>query len=139
MVRVDKRRQRKRWMQYVRFQFSNCTRMGVPVSSLKMEAKVESATPNTQDVLKPQATVAFTLLWALLAIISTSVAIVGHWSTYRWMDRALAVAFILTLLFPLSLVFSRKGRMKVFGAAAINSMGLGYIWVFMATLLFNRL
>jgi hypothetical protein len=104
-----------------------------------MEAKVESATPNTQDVLKPQLNLAITVMWAFVAIVSASVSIGGHWSTYRWMDRLLAVVFISTLLlFPLSLV-TRKGRMKVLRSATPNLLALGYIWVFIATLLFTRL
>jgi hypothetical protein len=82
----------------------------------------------------------FALILAFFAILQVSIVVVGHWGTYDWMKRAMAIILALCILiFPLQWAFTKKGRMNLLRSERTRCLGIGYSWVLLATLLFNHL
>ena len=103
------------------------------------EVNVEAATPN-QDVAKSETRVVATLTYAFVATVLVIATIVRRWGMYDWLQKALSVALISNLLiFPLRLVFAKKAWPNVLRWAVTDNLGLAYLWVLMATLVYNRL
>jgi hypothetical protein len=68
----------------------------------------------------------------------TCVAIVGHWRTFGWGNKSLAILFVLILvLVPLGIVFKEKTWAKRLEAIGRTDLQLGYSWVLLATMLFG--
>jgi len=100
---------------------------------------LESASVTNPDVSKSELNGVFAVITACMAIIFVSVAIVGHWGTYSLMERSLAILFVLNLLaFPLRLIFTKKGRITVLRAAGSTDLSSAYMWVLLATWVFNH-
>jgi hypothetical protein len=70
----------------------------------------------------------------------TFIALAERWGTYGWWNKVLAMTLVLNLVaVPVFLIFKEKTwakRLEIMGKA---NLVLGYSWVLLATLLFNRL
>jgi uncharacterized membrane protein YbhN (UPF0104 family) len=67
---------------------------------------------------------------------AVALTIAGHWKTYDWINKFLAAALLLNLgTVPLAIIMRlRKGQT----AKTDISVQLAYVWLLLATILFNR-
>lgn len=77
-----------------------------------------------------------TLLLALVGTSAACLTIVVHWRTYDWINKLLAVGLLLNLA-RVPLTLGIKG-MKEITTRPERWVQTTYIWIILATILFNR-
>lgn len=89
-----------------------------------------------QDFIEGRFNNVVTILLAVVVTLVVCLTIAGQWKTYDWIKKLMALALVSNLaIVPLAIIVNlRKGRtvkpdMSVQGA---------YLWLLLATLLFNR-
>ncbi|MBZ5494311.1 MAG: hypothetical protein LAO76_25580 [Acidobacteriia bacterium] len=97
---------------------------------------MEEIKPENKDVLEGRLNKAGTILLALVATSAVCLTIVLHWRTYDWINKLLAVVLLLNLA-RVQLTISIKGRKEII-ARPDTWMQTAYIWIMLATILFNR-
>jgi hypothetical protein len=76
----------------------------------------------------------------LVATMMTCFAIAERWGTYGWWNRVLAMTLVLSLVaVPVAVVIKEKTWAKRLETLGKANLALGYSWVLLGTLLFNRL
>ena len=79
---------------------------------------------------------AIIVLFALLVTVNVSFTIVRHWKTYDWIGQFLGIALLLNLaIVPLAMIIRFRKREKPKVDMLVQT---AYIWVMLATMLFNR-
>ena len=92
-----------------------------------------SANPS---LLKGRFNNVITVLLAIVVTLVVCLTIAGQWKTYDWIKKVMALALVSNLVIvPLAIVMNlRKG-----GTAKPDMSVQGaYVWLLLATLLFNR-
>lgn len=97
---------------------------------------MEQINPENQGGPEGRFNKAGTLLLALVATSAVCLTIVLHWRTYDWINKLLAVGLLLNLA-RVPLTVSIKG-MKEITARPDTWIQTAYIWIILATILFNR-
>jgi hypothetical protein len=79
---------------------------------------------------------AITILLAIVVTIDVSLTIARHWKTYDWLGKFLGIVLLLNLaIVPLTRIIKfRKGE-KPKPEILVQT---AYLWLLLATLLFNR-
>lgn len=98
--------------------------------------KMEEIKPENKDVLERRLNKAGMILLALVATSAVCLTIVLHWRTYDWINKLLAVVLLLNLA-RVPLTISIKGRKEI-TAKPDTWIQTAYIWIILATILFNR-
>jgi hypothetical protein len=98
--------------------------------------KMESTGSGKQSFLKGRFYNAITVLLAFIVTIDVCLAIAAHWRTSDSISKFLGVVLILNLLIaPLNVIIrSRRGEK----ATPDMLVRTAYIWLLLATILFNR-
>lgn len=79
---------------------------------------------------------ATTVLLAIIVTVAVSLTIAGHWKTYDWISKFLAFSLLLNLaIVPLTMVVKLIKGEKAKSDILVQT---AYIWVLLATMLFNR-
>ena len=97
---------------------------------------MEQIKPENQGVLEGRWNKTGTILLALVGTSAVCVTIVFHWRTYDWISKLLAVGLLLNLA-RVPLTISIKGREEI-TARPERWVQTAYIWIILATVLFNR-
>ena len=98
--------------------------------------KLEQVKAENQSLLERRFNNASTIILALVGTSAVCLTIVLHWRTYDWINKLLAVGFLLNLAStPLTVII--KGW-KATTAKPDRWIQTAYIWVILATVLFNR-
>ena len=97
---------------------------------------MEQTKSRTQAFLEGRFYNVVTILLAVVVTLVVCLTIAGQWKSYDWIKKLMALALVSNLaIVPLAIIVNlRKGRtvkpdMSVQGA---------YLWLLLATLLFNR-
>ncbi|HEY1526118.1 MAG TPA: hypothetical protein VGH51_07765 [Candidatus Angelobacter sp.] len=97
---------------------------------------MELTAPEKQDFFKGRFYNTIGLLLAVTVTVDVALAIARHWSTYDWLSKSLGVVLLLNLLVgALTIVRGLKKEKKTVPEMFVQ---IAYIWVLIATLLFNR-
>jgi len=79
---------------------------------------------------------AITVLLAIVATFNVSFATVTHWKTFDWLGKFLGIVLLLNLVIvPLTMTIRLSKGEKPKPDMLVQT---AYIWVMLATLLFNR-
>ncbi len=97
---------------------------------------MEQTKSGTQDFLEGRFNNVVTVLLAIVVTLVVCLTIAGQWKTYDWIKKLMALALVFNLaVVPLAIIMNlRKGRT----AKPDMSVQGAYIWLLLATLLFNR-
>jgi len=97
---------------------------------------MEQIKSGTQDFLEGRFNNVVTVLLAIVVTLVVCLTIAGQWKTYDWIKKLMALALVSNLVIvPLAIIMNlRKG-----GTAKPDMSVQGaYLWLLLATLLFNR-
>jgi hypothetical protein len=97
---------------------------------------MEQTKPENQGVFEGRFNKTVTVLLTIVATLVVCLTIVVHWRTYDWVNKFLAVGLLLNLAaLPLTIILqSRKG----ITTKPDMLLKAAYIWLLLATILFNR-
>ena len=97
---------------------------------------MEPTTPVKEDFLKSRLYKVTTILLAVVVTIGVCLAIASHWKTYDWLGKFLGIVLVLNLLaVPFAVI---KGMRRGVPARPEMLIRTAYVWLLLATLLFNR-
>ena len=97
---------------------------------------MEPTKSGTQGPIEGRFYNAVTILTAIVVPLAVCITIAGQWSAYDWTKKLLAIVLFLNLAIgPLAIIMkSRKGVT----ATPDMPVQVAYLWLLLATLLFNR-
>ena len=97
---------------------------------------MEPTIPANSRVPKGRFNNAITILLAIVVTLAVCVTIAGQWKTYDWIKKFLAVCLLLNMTtVPLAIILKlTKGTT----AKPDLLVKTAYVWLLLATLLFNR-
>jgi hypothetical protein len=97
---------------------------------------MEALTPGNRGFIAGPFYNALTILLAFLVTIDVSFAIVTHWKTYDWLGKFLGIVLLLNMaIVPLTTIIKLRKGEKAKPEMLVQT---AYIWLLLATILFNR-
>jgi hypothetical protein len=97
---------------------------------------MEPTTPGNRGFMEGRFYNAIMILFALLVTVNVSFTILRHWKTYDWLGKCLGIALLLNLVIvPLTMIIRLSKGEKPKPEMLVQT---AYIWVMLATMLFNR-
>ena len=104
---------------------------------LPLGVKMEPTIPENRGFLESRFYRATTILLAVVVTIDVCLAIAFHWRTYDWIKKFLALVLVSNLVIvPVTIIINL--RKKGIATKPDISVQTAYIWLLLATLLFNR-
>lgn len=95
-----------------------------------------AAIPVNPSLLESRSYRAITILLAVAVTIDVCLAIAFHWRTYDWIKKFLALVLVANLVIvPVTIIIKRKKGIATKPDMLVTT---AYIWLLLATLLFNR-
>jgi hypothetical protein len=92
--------------------------------------------PKNRGFLESRFYRATTILLAVVVTIDVCLAIAFHWRTYDWIKKFLALVLVSNLVIvPVTIIIKRKKGIATKPDMLVQT---AYIWVLLATMLFNR-
>lgn len=92
--------------------------------------------PENRGLLESRSYTAITILLAVAVTIDVCLAIAFHWRTYDWIKKFLALALVSNLVIvPVTIIIKRKKGIATKPDILVTT---SYIWLLLATMLFNR-
>jgi predicted neutral ceramidase superfamily lipid hydrolase len=92
--------------------------------------------PENRSLLESRFYRATTILLAVAVTIDVCLAIVFHWRTYDWIKKFLALVLVSNLVIvPAAIIIKAKKGIATKPDMLVQT---AYIWLLLATLLFNR-
>ena len=97
---------------------------------------MEQTKSGTQDFLEGRFNNVVTVLLAIVVTLVVCLTIAGQWKTYDWIKKLMALALASNLaVVPVPIIMNlRKGKTS----KPDMSVQVAYVWLLLATLLFNR-
>lgn len=77
-----------------------------------------------------------TIFLAIVVTIDVFIAVVTHWNNYDWMGKVVGSVLMLSTGIGLFLVLKKPGEGEK--NRRVSFVTLAYIWLLLATILFNR-
>jgi hypothetical protein len=97
---------------------------------------MEPTTPGNRGFIEGRFYNAITVLLAIVVTFNVSFATVTHWKTFDWLGKFLGIVLLLNLVIvPLTMIIRLSKGEKPKPDMLVQT---AYIWVMLATMLFNR-
>jgi hypothetical protein len=69
----------------------------------------------------------------------TIATVIAHWATFDWLNRFLAIELVIVLAVSLGFVLNQgKAWARRLELTGFSDLRMGYMWLILATILYNR-